>query len=121
MAAGTISQGEFINEVIEHVAESRDLSRAEVKAVLDSLVEVTQSNLRDGYAVPLLGLVKLTPTFKAGRKKGTEVRNPFDGTTKKLTKNEPDTVKVKARPMAKAKVEKDMKPAALKNLIDAIR
>jgi hypothetical protein len=53
-------------------------------------VEEAHDCLANGYVVTIPGLVKLTPAVKAGRKKGTTVRNPFAGTEKKLRADEPD-------------------------------
>lgn len=104
MAAKKQTLGEFKNAVIERVTESRpELSKADINGVLNALVEQVQADLTEGFEVPLLGLVKVTPTAKKGRKKGTEVRNPFDGSTRKLDATEPDSVKLKAKPMAAAK------------------
>lgn len=104
MAATKQTQGEFKGDVIDRLAEDRpELSKADINAVIAAVVEQAQADLSEGVEVPLFGLVKLVPTAKKGRTKGTTVRNPFDGTERKLTKNEPDTVKIKARPMAAAK------------------
>lgn len=121
MAAGKQTLGEFKGSVLEAVAEDRpELSKADVNAVLNALVAQAQSDLADGYEVPLLGLVKLVPTLKVGRKKGTVVRNPFDGSERKLTATESDTVKIKARPGAAAKNALP-EGSALKNLVNGLR
>lgn len=117
MAADKQTLGDFKGGVIERLATDRpELSKADINAVITAIVEQSQEDLSNGYEVPLFGLVKLVPTAKQGRKKGTEVRNPFDGTTRKLTKTEPDTVRIKARPMAAAK-SAIPEGAKLKNLV----
>ena len=85
MAAQTQTQGEFLTDAYDRLNES--ISRAEFNRVVKAIIEQAQEDLESGVAVPLLGLVKLTPTAKAGRTKGTVVRNPFDGSERKLTAN----------------------------------
>jgi nucleoid DNA-binding protein len=82
---------------VEEVTNRAGLSRAVVKQVVKALKEEAADCLSNGYKVQLSGLVTLEPQAKAGRKKGTVVRNPFDGTEKKLKSDESDKFKVKAK------------------------
>jgi nucleoid DNA-binding protein len=73
------------------------VSKAQVNHVLKELVEEVHDYLTSGYAVNIPGLGTWTPQVKPGRKKGDVVRNPFDGTERKLTKDEPDKFVVKVK------------------------
>lgn len=104
MSALKQTLGDFKAGVVDKVAASgRELSKADINGVIDAIVAQAQEDLSTGYEVPLFGLVKIVPTAKKGRKKGTEVRNPFDGSTRKLAATEPDSIRLKAKPMAAAK------------------
>ena len=116
MAAHKQTQGEFKNGILEKIeAERPGLSKADVNAVLAAVVAQAQEDLAGGFEVPLLGLVALKPVAKKGRKKGTEVRNPFDGSVKTLKKDEPDSIRIKgfARAAAKSSVPSGARLAAL--------
>ena len=120
MAAHKQTEGDFKNDVINRLGETRpDLSKADINAVFAALVESTQNDLASGYEVPLLGIVKLVPTFKAGRTKGTVVKNPFDGSEKTLKADEPDKVRIAVKI---AKHAKNALPVgkALANLVAEI-
>lgn len=92
--AQPLSESELVDEVVDRL---EDFSKAQVKNVVKALKEEIADCLANGYKVSLSGLLTLTPTAKPGRKKGTKVRNPFDGTEKTLRTDEPDKFKVKAK------------------------
>lgn len=93
--ATTLSESELIDEVVTRLGDG--FNKAQVRQVVKALKEEAVDCLANGYKVTLSGLLTLTPTAKKGRKKGTKVRNPFDGTEKTLRADEPDKFKVKAK------------------------
>lgn len=96
MAKGAtpLTEGELIEETLKRVD---GLSKAQVRAVVKALKEEIADCVQNGYKVSLTGLLTITPRSKPGRKKGTKVRNPFDGTEKTLRSDEPDKFVVKAK------------------------
>ena len=84
-------------ELIDETTARAGMARSEVRKVVKALKEEIADCLTNGYKVSLTGLVTFEPQAKPGRKKGTVVRNPFDGSEKKLKSDEPDKFKVKAR------------------------
>lgn len=90
-----LTEAELINEIHTRVGDS--FTHSQVSTVVKAAKAEIIDCLANGYKVNLSGLLILTPTAKAGRKKGTKVRNPFDGTTKTLRADEPDKFKIKAR------------------------
>lgn len=97
-----LSEGDFVAEICKRVPE---LSERQVRKVVTALKEEVIDCLTNGYTVPLTGLVTFEPTAKPGRKKGTVVRNPFDGTEKTLRADEPPVfgAKIKRSPSIKSK------------------
>lgn len=96
-----LTEANLIGEVTTRVGNG--FSKAEVASIVKALkVEITEC-IQLGHKVTLNGLVVFTPVAKEGRKKGTVVRNPFDGTTKTLRADEPDKFAVKARVSAGVK------------------
>lgn len=93
-----LSEAEFVEEIAGRLDGA--VSKGQVKQVVKALKEEAIDCLANGYKVTLTGFLTLTPTAKAGRKKGTVVRNPFDGSTKTLRSDEPDKFKVKAKASA---------------------
>ena len=93
MPAQTLSAAEFKEEVGKRLGGT--VSKADINKVFSALVEEAHDCLINGYIVSIPGLVKLTPVVKAGRKKGTVVRNPFEGTEKTLKADEPDKFAVR--------------------------
>jgi nucleoid DNA-binding protein len=88
----------FVHERLQAPGEvGNGLSKAATKKVVTTLKEVIAESLAEGYKVTLPGFITITPVGKKGRKKGTEVHNPFDGTTKRLKKDEPDKFRIRAR------------------------
>lgn len=90
-----LSESELINEVTTRVGNG--FSKKDVADIVKALKAEIIECIQLGHKVTLTGLVVLTPVAKAGRKKGTVVRNPFDGSTKTLRADEPDKFNVKAR------------------------
>lgn len=86
--AQQLTAAEFKEEVAKRLGDG--ISKATVSKVFAALVEEAHDCLVNGYVVTIPGLVKLTPAVKAGRKKGTVVKNPFAGTEKTLRSDEPD-------------------------------
>ena len=118
--ATPLTASEFASEVLNRL-DGAGYSRSDVKRIMDAIAEEAQDCIANGYSVPLLSLVKIEPVVKKGRKKGTVVRNPFDGTTKTLRSDESDSVKVKAKPLGKLKnALPSPKSKAGKELIDAL-
>jgi hypothetical protein len=73
------------------------VNQTDVSKVLSALVTEIQDCLVIGYSVSIPGLLKAEPVVKAGRKKGTVIRNPFDmnAPERKLRADEPDKFAVK--------------------------
>lgn len=97
MAKGAtpLTEAQFIEEVTTRL--DGEVTKAQVRAVVKAIKDEAIDCLANGYKVTLSGLLTLTPTAKPGRKKGTVVRNPFDGSTKTLRADEQDKFKVKAK------------------------
>ena len=88
-----LSESDFIEEVATRSGQPRSTVRDVVKALKVEAIDC----LANGYKVSLSGLLTLEPQAKPGRKKGTVVRNPFDGSERTLRSDEPDKFKVKAK------------------------
>ena len=96
-----LTESELIGEVANRIGNG--FSKKDVSDVVKALkAEITEC-IQLGHKVSLGGLVIFTPVAKAGRKKGTVVRNPFDGTERTLRSDEPDKFAVKARVSAGVK------------------
>lgn len=96
MAAEALTHAAFIEEVVSRL--DGDVSKADIKRVVAAVGEELGDCLANGYKVSIAGIGIFEPRAKKGRKKGTMVRNPFDGTEKKVKADEPDKVTIKARP-----------------------
>jgi nucleoid DNA-binding protein len=93
-----LTEAEFIVELGKRLEASGTLlSAADLRAVVKGLKAEAIDCLANGYKVTLSGFATFVPVAKAGRKKGTVVRNPFDGSTRTLRADEPDKFRVKAR------------------------
>lgn len=92
--ATPLSESEFVDEVLKRLD---GMSKADVRKVLSAIKAEVVDCVSSGYRVTLSGLVSFTPRSKPGRAKGTVVRNPFDGSEKKLRSDEPDKFVVKAK------------------------
>lgn len=95
MAAKLLSFAEFKHEVYNRIGG--EVSKADIAKILAATAEELGDCLANGYKVNMSGIANFTPRVKAGRKKGTVVRNPFDGTTKTLRADEPDKVSIGVR------------------------
>lgn len=92
--ATALSEAELIHELGKRLP---GIPAATIKAVVKGFKEEVTECLSQGYKITLSGLLTITPGSKPGRKKGTVVRNPFDGTSKTLRADEPDKFFVKAK------------------------
>lgn len=95
MAATKLTYSEFKEEVAKRLGGS--VSRQDINKVLGAFTEEVADCVVNGYAVQVPGLFSIEPQVKAGRKKGTVVRNPFDGSEKTLRADEPDKFVVKIK------------------------
>jgi len=89
------------SQLVGEIAERAGLSKADTKAVLESLEEVVLEQLGEAEKVKIGGVVQLTVRVKdaTGPRKG---RNPATGEEITIAAK-PASVTVKARPLAKAK------------------
>jgi len=89
------------SQLIGEVAEKSDLSKSDVKAVLEALEEVVLEQLADAEKVRIGGVVQLNVRVKEATK-ARKGRNPATG--EEITIGpKPAAVALKARPLAKAK------------------
>lgn len=79
-------------------ADTATIVRAVVRALKEEIVDC----VIQGYSINLTGLAAFEPVVKAGRKKGTIVRNPFDpdAKPKTLKADEPDKFALKVKKSA---------------------
>jgi nucleoid DNA-binding protein len=86
-------------EIGQHIAESTDLTKAQVNAVLDSLGEVINLHIkkRSVGEFVLPGLLKIT-TVKKPAVKARKGINPFTG-EEQMFKAKPASTVVKVRPL----------------------
>ena len=96
-----VTESELVGLVAERVGNG--FSQKDVREIVRALKEEITECVQMGCKVTLSGLLVITPVAKPGRKKGTVVRNPFDGSTKTLRADEPDKFNVKARVSAGVK------------------
>jgi nucleoid DNA-binding protein len=89
-----LSEAELIEETVKRLP---GFTKNQVRQVVTALKEEIVDCVTQGYKVGLSGIVAFEPTVKAGRKKGTVVHNPFDGTSKTLRADEPDKFVLKVR------------------------
>ena len=80
---------------------------SQIRKFLTAFKDEVTDCIISGYKVNLTGLCSFEPVVKAGRKKGTQIRNPFkpDEPPKTLRADEPDKfmVKIKKSPSLTAK------------------
>ncbi|WOX06572.1 HU family DNA-binding protein [Microbulbifer pacificus] len=90
-------------QILNHIAETTELSRKQVQAVLDELTNVIESHVSKKavgeFALP--GLLKIT-TVKKAAKKARKGINPFTG-EETMFKAKPASIQVKIRPLKKLK------------------
>ena len=101
--ATTIKTRYSKTQILEHIAESTDLSRKQVSAVLDSLSEVIEGHVKKNAAgeFVLPGLLKVVTVRKPAVKARKGI-NPFTG-EETTFKAKPATTVVKVRPLKKLK------------------
>src|SRR5690349_12464229 len=89
------------SQLVGDIAERTDLTRSDVKAVIETLEDVVLEQLGDAEKVRIGGVVQLTVRVKDATKprKG---RNPATGEEITISAK-PASVTVRARPLAKAK------------------
>jgi nucleoid DNA-binding protein len=88
-------------QLATEIAERADMSRADVKRVLEALEEVVLDELAEGQKVRIGGLVQLVVRVKEATK-ARKGRNPATG--EEITIGpKPASVTLRARPLAKAK------------------
>jgi nucleoid DNA-binding protein len=88
-------------QLITHLAEETELSKAEVKNVLAALESTILSEIGDAEKFKFAGLFQLEVKLKAATK-AREGRNPATGEAMTISAK-PASVQLKARPLAKAK------------------
>lgn len=88
-------------QLIAHLAEETELSKAEVKNVLNALEQTILSEIGNAEKFKFAGLVQLEVKLKDATK-AREGRNPATGETITIGPK-PASVQLKARPLAKAK------------------
>jgi nucleoid DNA-binding protein len=103
MAAKALTATEFIEGVSGQL--DGEYSKADIRNVLAAVAAELQDSLASGYKVSISGVGRFEPRAKAGRKKGTLIRNPFDpdAPPKKVAADEPTKIVVKAFPAAALK------------------
>jgi DNA-binding protein HU-beta len=88
-------------QLIAAVAERSEMSKADIKRVLDALDEVVLGELGNAQKVRISGLVQLTVRVKPASK-ARPGRNPATGEEITIAAK-PASVDLRARPLAKAK------------------
>lgn len=85
------------SELIDHIAESADLSKADAGRALDALVDAIKVTLKKNGTVTLVGF----GTFSVGKRAARTGRNPQTGAA----------IKIKAAKVPKFKPGKGLKDA----------
>src|SRR5687767_9064943 len=88
-------------QIVAHLAEETELSRADVKNVLAAFEELLIEQINNAEKVKIGGLVQLDVKLKPATK-ARKGRNPATGEEITIAAK-PASVAVKARPLAKAK------------------
>ena len=88
-------------QLATEIAERSDMSKSDVKRVLDTLEEVALEQLGEAEKVKIGGLVQMTVRVKEATK-ARPGRNPATGEEITIAAK-PASVTVRARPLAKAK------------------
>ncbi len=84
-------------ELIEHIANSADISKAAAARALDSLIVAVKTTLKNNDTVSLVGF----GTFSVGKRAARTGRNPRTG----------EAIKIKAAKVPKFKAGKALKDA----------
>lgn len=92
-------EGLLVNktELIEHIANNADISKAAAARALESTIEAVKKTLKKGGTVSLVGF----GTFAVGKRAARTGRNPRTG----------DTIKIKAAKVPKFRPGKALKDA----------
>jgi DNA-binding protein HU-beta len=85
------------SELVDHIAESADLSKADAGRALDALVDAVKTTLKKNGTVTLVGF----GTFSVGKRAARTGRNPQTGAA----------IKIKAAKVPKFKPGKGLKDA----------
>ncbi|GAA4000743.1 hypothetical protein GCM10022279_25730 [Comamonas faecalis] len=95
----SIAEGSLVNktELIEHIANDADISKAAAARALDSTIEAVKKTLKKGGTVSLVGF----GTFAVGKRAARTGRNPRTGAT----------IKIKAAKVPKFRPGKALKDA----------
>ena len=102
------------SQLTTEIAERSDLSKSDVKRVMDTLEEIVLEQLGDAEKVKIGGVVQLTVRVKEATK-ARKGRNPATG--EEITIGpKPASVTVRARPLAKAKAALPSVQAARRKL-----
>jgi len=102
------------SQLTTEIAARSDLSKSDVKRVMDSLEEIVLEQLGDAEKVKIGGVVQLTVRVKEATK-ARKGRNPATG--EEITIGpKPASVTVRARPLAKAKAALPSVQAARRKL-----
>jgi DNA-binding protein HU-beta len=88
-------------QLVTALSERTELSKAEVKKVLDALEETVLEEIGNAEKVKIGGLVQLTPRLKPATQE-RQGRNPATGEEITIAAK-PASVDIRARPLAKAK------------------
>ena len=92
------------SQIIGNIAETTQLTRKQVSAVLDALTQEIKKALKGPGSFTLPGLVKIVKKKVPAQKARKGVRNPFTGEIRDIPAK-PATVRVRVRPL---KALKDM-------------
>lgn len=84
-------------ELIDHIADSSEISKAAAGRALDAMIEAVKTTLKKGGSVTLVGF----GTFDVGTRAARNGRNPRTG----------DTIKIKAAKVPKFRPGKALKDA----------
>jgi len=79
------------------VADDCGITKRLALDVLRSVISNVQEELKSGNEVKIPGFVSFQYRVRAGKKKGTVVRNPFDGSERKLDAAIPPKIIVRPR------------------------
>lgn len=88
------------SEMIEHIADTNELSKAQAGRVLENVIDLIQVTLRKEGRIALPGI----GTFTVGKRAARKGRNPATG----------ESIKIKATKVAKFKAAPALKEAANK-------
>ena len=85
------------NELVDHISEAADISKAAATRALDSVIDAIKNTLKKNGTVTLVGF----GTFSVGKRAARVGRNPRNG----------EAIKIKAAKVPKFKAGKGLKDA----------